>query len=189
MQSENIRWLIFILVLAGIRFREKKSGKKVLWSWDVYETKDFEIVSWVSRDAFCHGIHLVESHRDNYKAYNPRTSALGRYQFLPKYFRDDIVRETGVDSHQAFLASPEGQEQFMDHHIRKTLIPGLLKLKKQFKNIRYDDADMLALVHFLWARGAGDFIKNNQMNPDQQVGNISAEKYLQIVRRGMREYG
>lgn len=81
------------------------------------------------------------------------------------------------------------QERFMDYHIRTTLIPGVNKLKKKFKNTVFKDVELLALVHFLWARGAGDFIKNKKMNIDQQHGNISAQKYLVIVNKGVKEYG
>lgn len=77
----------------------------------------------------------------------------------------------------------------MDYHISKTLIPGAQKLQKEYKNTVFNDVELLSLVHFLWARGASDFIKNKQMNPNQQVGNVSAEKYLKIVNKWVREYG
>lgn len=194
-KSNNIRLTILTVVYVFGTARRKISGntdhtttssKKSTWN---IQRKTHIIAGSIDRNAFCYGLHLVESKRDNYLAYNPRTSALGRYQFLPRYFRDDIVRVTGATSHQDFLTTPEYQEIYMDHHIRATLVPGLKKLKKTHKNTSYSDVELLSLVHFLWARGAGDFLTNKQMNANQQVGNVSAEKYLEIVNRGVREYG
>lgn len=150
--------------------------------------ESFDIVPWVDRNTFCHGLHKVESKHDNYLAYNPTTSALGRYQFVPKYFWEDIQQLTKANVYSDFLQTPAYQEQFMDWYIDATLLPGLEKVWQEVDTSVYTYAEVLALVHFLWANGTIEYISTNKMNEKQQVGNIDAQRYLDIVNKAMEAY-
>ncbi len=145
---------------------------------------------WVDRNTFCHGLHKVESKQDNYLAYNAITSALGRYQFVPKYFWDSIQTVTKATSYSDFLNTPEYQEQFMDYYIDSTLLPGFEKVMANIKEKDkiYTDQETLALVHFLWANWAIEYISTQVMNEKQQVWNIDASKYIEIVNQAMEAF-
>jgi hypothetical protein len=155
---------------------------------DTLDRETFELLPGVDRNTFCHGLHKVESKKDNYLAFNPSTSALGRYQFLPKYFREDIQKVTWAQTYEAFLENPLYQEQFMDWYIDATLLPGFQKVVESVDAEVYTYAEVLALVHFLGANGAREFISTNKMNALQQVWNIDASTYLAIVNKSMAAY-
>lgn len=155
---------------------------------DTITRETFEIVPWVDRNTFCHGLHKVESKNKNYLAYNPSTSALGRYQFVPKYFREDIQEITNANTYSDFLNTPTKQEAFMDRYIDSTLIPWVTKVENAVDASLFEDHEILALVHFLWANGTIEYITTNQMNEKQRVWNIDASRYLEIVNKAMEAY-
>ena len=107
---------------------------------------------------------------------------------MPKYFREDIQDITWATSHEDFLQDPVKQETFMDWYIDSTLLPGLEKVGKQVDTSVYTYPEVLALIHFLWANGTIEYISTSKMNEKQQVGNIDAQRYLDIVNAAMEAY-
>jgi len=184
---------LLLLILWGVSYVQNGWLDQIAWWYgnipeDTLDWDNFEIIPWLERNKFTHGVHKVESKNENYQAFNPITSALWRYQFVPKYFRDDIQKITKATSHQEFLDNPAMQEQFMDWHIDKTLIPWYEKILSAWIVNDYTDAEVLALIHFLWVTGATQYIETNEMMEKQKVWNVDASRYLEIVNKAMAAY-
>jgi len=164
----------------------------VWWYWiineDTIQRPSFDIIPWLDRNTFCHWLHKVESKKDNYLAYNWTTAALWRYQFVPKYFWEDIEEVTGANTYTDFLNSPERQEAYMDSHIDKVLIPWYNKVSEVEWADRFTDPELFALIHFLWVNWATEYILTDEMLEKQKVWNIDASKYLEIVNKAMQAY-
>ncbi len=79
------------------------------------------------------GIPKVESAKDGYLARNKQNSnpdmqALGKYQFVPKYWWKDITafaKKNGYDikTHEDFLRSPSLQDSYFRHYVKNDIIP------------------------------------------------------------------
>ena len=95
---------------------------------------------------------------------------------------------TWAQTYEDFLQTASYQEQFMDWYIDDTLLPWFQKVVDTVDAEIYTYAEVLALVHFLWANGTIEYIPSKQMNPKQQVGNIQAQRYLEIVNSAMEAY-
>ncbi len=80
------------------------------------------------------------------------------------------------------------QETFMDWYIDKTLVPWYEKISNSLDSTKFTDAELFALIHFLWVNGATEFITTNEMMEKQKVGNIDATRYLEIVNKAMEAY-
>lgn len=127
-------------------------------------------------------IYTVESKTSGgYDAYNKHTGATGKYQFLPKYFRNEVARLFGV-SWSEFAKSPELQERLMNYHINTLLKPTAKELMNKFPNSGLNEAQLMALVHFKGKGGAIKELSNPALMNKTTDINISSVKYLSHFR-------
>lgn len=127
-------------------------------------------------------IYAVESKSNGgYAAYNPHTGATGKYQFLPKYFKNEVTRLFGV-SWSEFAKSPELQERLMNYHINTTLRPSAKELMNSFPNAGLSEAQLMALVHFKGKKGAAQELSNPKLMNKTTNINISSARYLSYFR-------
>lgn len=112
-----------------------------------------------------------------YNAYNGNTGATGKYQFLPKYFKDSVKRLFNI-SWSEFHRCPECQERLMDYHINTNLLPSANKLEKQFPNSGFSKEELMALVHFKGEGGARQELSNPYLLNQSSKINISSKEYL-----------
>jgi len=131
----------------------------------------------INIDKFGDALADVESAGGDYEAVNPKSSAVGKYQFLWNLHGNDIERITGVDSKENFLKNPNAQEKFFKHWFNTTLKPWATKLKP---NSNKTDAELAALVHFQGPAGAKKYLESGaETRPDI---NLPVEKYLTRVK-------
>jgi hypothetical protein len=125
----------------------------------------------------------------NYNAVNKTTNALGKYQFLPRYWWSKI-KEFGkskgleVNEYKDYLENPDLQEDFMKNYTDKTLKNGLSQIRKMQDNkyqkaINLSDGQILALIHFQGLGGAKKWLETGDMIGAEN--NISVEKYLSKI--------
>lgn len=117
----------------------------------------------------------VESDGGDYSAVNPHTGALGKYQFVPSYFWEDIKRVTGVKNQQQFLHDPQAQEKFFNYHVKNNLGPAVEDLKGVNAQ-GYSDDQLAKLVHFKGPEGAKKWLTSGV--DDTEENNISIDKYV-----------
>jgi len=118
----------------------------------------------------------VESSGGDYTATNPKSSAVGKYQFLWNTWGNDIERETGVSNKQEFLNSPQAQEKFFKHYVNTVLKPQVATLKRDSNK---SDAALAALIHFQGLSGAKKYLKTGAETASNI--NMPVEKYLDRV--------
>lgn len=131
------------------------------------------------------GIAAVESAKDGYVSVNPHTNALGKYQFVPKWWWKSIteyaiIKGVDISSHQDFLNNPEFQEQFMEHVYNSQYLGQASKIK-QVTGSELSIEELAALIHFKgyvhalrWIEAGEDATPKN---------NISIEKYLETFNK------
>lgn len=112
-----------------------------------------------------------------YNAYNSSTGATGKYQFLPKYFRESVKRLFNI-SWSEFARCPECQERLMDYHINTNLVPSANKLERQFPNSGLSKDQLMALVHFKGEGGARKELSNPHLLNQSTKINMSSLEYL-----------
>ena len=112
-----------------------------------------------------------------YNAYNEHTGATGKYQFLPRYFRDVVKNVLGI-SWSEFAKCPECQERLMDYHINTNLVPSSNRLEQQFPNSGLNKNQLMALVHFKGEAGARKELSDPQLMTQRTKTNISSVNYL-----------
>jgi hypothetical protein len=117
-----------------------------------------------------------ESSGGNYKALNKRTNAVGKYQFLWKYWGDDIKKKTGVKNEQEFLNNPAAQESFYSAYEKTHLLPGVKKLKKEITT-DLTDSQVAKLIHFRGENGARKYLKGELPDKPESY-NMSISKYI-----------
>jgi len=138
------------------------------------------------------GIAKVESGSSGgYSAYNPNTKALGKYQFVPRWWWKEIqkfAKNNGEDikTHQDFLDNPEFQESFMDYVFENKHKPQMEKLKKDIPDSGLDDEELAALIHF---KGYGDAKRWLKTGVDPTTKhNVAIDKYFKVFNKGRDEY-
>jgi hypothetical protein len=119
-----------------------------------------------------------------YKAQNPESSAVGKYQFIWdgdknwRGWKSDIMKVTGVKSKEEFLNSEKAQEQFMDYYIENTLKKDADSLRKtnpeETKGM--SDEQLMALAHFQGRSNAKTFLETGKTA--NKENNLSVEEYL-----------
>lgn len=120
----------------------------------------------------------VESSGGDYTATNPKSSAVGKYQFLWNTWGKDIERVTGVSNKQEFLNSPQAQEKFFKHYVNTELKPQVATLKRVSNK---SDAALAALIHFQGLSGAKKYLKTGAETASNI--NMPVEKYLDKVEK------
>ncbi len=193
LKKRGLVYGVLLFIFGWLNYLQNGWLDHLAWGyWIIDETtldrESYEILPGIDRNRFCHGLHKVESKQDNYLAYNWLTSALGRYQFVPKYFWEEIQNLTNAGTYSDFLNTPAYQEEFMDYYIDKTLLPWFERIFTEFEQLPYTDAEVLALIHFLWVNGTIEYITTSEMNEKQKVWNIDASRYLEIVNKAMEAY-
>lgn len=100
------------------------------------------------------GIAGVESKKDGYKAVNKTSKALGKYQFVPKYWWGPIKKfadKNGykINNHQDFLNSPSLQEAYFRHYVKEEILPQAQKAFDSGENPEnLTLEEMTAMYHF-----------------------------------------
>ncbi len=142
-------------------------------SWEKKEKEDKEEINI---QKIKNGIFANESKnlKDPYKAENPTSSAVGKYQFLWNTRKEKITPITGISDKETYKNSPEQQEKFMDYVIQHDHIPTAKKLQVQYPNRKLPE--LIMLLHFKWEAGTLDWIKNEV--DKTTANNISIDKYL-----------
>jgi len=131
------------------------------------------------------GIAAVESSADGYVAVNTHTNALGKYQFVPKWWWKSIaeyaiIKGVDISSHEDFLNNPEFQEQFMEYVYTSQYLGQADKIK-QATGSELSIEELAALIHFKGYSDALRWVKTGQdRTPDN---NIPIEKYLEIFNK------
>lgn len=80
----------------------------------------------------------------SYSAINNTTNAIGKYQYVWKWHKDDIKNVTGIEDSEEFRNNPKAQEQYHSWELQNgfakkhtdELYP---KLKEKFPDMTYDD--------------------------------------------------
>lgn len=114
-----------------------------------------------------------------YKAENPNSSAVGKYQLLWNFWGGRI-REFANNpelTKDDFLNDPKLQERYMDHYIKTVLIPETKKLvNRHIESHKYKFETLMALLHFKGYSGSVKWIKHKiDLTSNNNKG---TEKYL-----------
>lgn len=158
--------------------------------------------------AWKRGIHAMESGDTSYAAFNPTSNAIGKYQFVPRWWADKIIKfakERGVEGVPSlkdmrdyssskmagdeakrefdfFIKNPKLQEEFMDYVYENIHTPQAMEVKKAVPNSGLDDEELKALVHFKGKRDAIRFLREG-VDPTRS-GNVSIKQYLNTFNKG-----
>ncbi len=159
------------------------------------------------RGRYLDAIHAVESRGvGDYRALNPNTGAVGRYQFVPgarlraenfpKHMkgRKGVIKQeelmkavTGVKDMTEFRNSDEAQEQYMRYYSDNVLLPDAIKAKRVSKT-KLPLSDVIALVHFQGYNNAVKLAKNPKGKVLNSKNNLTAEQYLEKYRKNLGDH-
>lgn len=114
----------------------------------------------------------------DYRAENPYSSAVGKYQFLWGTWGSKIAQVTGVRSKEEFKNSPEAQDMFYnEYYLPNELVPGINKIKKLAPQI--PDKELGKLIHFRGLAGAGKYLRG-EVSDKPEAYNSSISSYTGI---------
>jgi len=135
------------------------------------------------------GIAAVESAVGGYSAYNKHTKALGKYQFVPRWWWEDIlsfakIYDIPLKTHQDFLDNPELQEMYMSFVYENYHLPQAKMLAEDICTV-FDLEELAALVHFKGYKDARSWIKTG-IDPTTK-NNVSIRKYLEIFNKHRKQ--
>ncbi len=146
----------------------------------------------------------AEHVRDGYGVRNPRSGALGRYQFLPNSLLDlgwknaqggwtPLAESHGVRSESDFLASPAAQEAAMSHFLRRVEVQldrngvmtrqGTAVRGLNGEDITLTEGGMVAAAH---RRGSGmlaRYLAHRQNTPDATLSSRERSAFQAVERR------
>lgn len=111
----------------------------------------------------------------NYKALNPNSSAVGKYQFLWNTWGKEIANTTGVSSKEAFRNNPQAQEDFYSYYKNKHMKPGISRLQR-YNSKGLSEEELAKLYHFKGEGGAIEWLTKGVDRTQQN--NMSINKYL-----------
>ncbi len=151
----------------------------------------------------------AEHARDGYGVRNPRSGALGRYQFLPNSLLDlgwknaqggwtPLAERHGVRSEADFLASPAAQEAAMSHFLRRVEVQlernGVMTRQGgqvrglDGQEISLTEGGMVAAAH---RRGSGmlaRYLAHRTNTPDAPLS-ARERSAFQAVERRLQDFG
>jgi hypothetical protein len=135
------------------------------------------------------GIAAVESAADGYAAYNKHTKALGKYQFVPRWWWQDIVSYAKInniplETHQDFLDNPELQENYMTFVYENYHLTQAEMIAEDVCTV-FDLEEIAALIHFKGYKDARSWIKTG-IDPTSK-NNVSIRKYLEVFNRHRKQ--
>lgn len=126
--------------------------------------------------------------RGKYGVVNEISQTTGAYQFMPKYWAEDIRKFMGIDPSasqkqvmEAFRTNPQAQDAFMAHVVDTKYKPQLPKLRPYAQKYGINDDQLIKLMHY---RGIGDATKR------LKTGNfaVSAEEKAKYKNPDIMEY-
>lgn len=151
----------------------------------------------------------AEHARDGYGVRNPRSGALGRYQFLPSSLLDlgwktaegrwtPLAERHGVRSEADFLANPAAQEAAMSHFLRRVEVQlernGVMTRQGSAvrglngEEITLTEGGMVAAAH---RRGSGMLARYlaHRMNTPDATLSARERSAFQAVERRLQDFG
>lgn len=151
----------------------------------------------------------AEQPRDGYGVRNPRSGALGRYQFLPNSLLDlgwktaegrwtPLAERHGVQSEADFLANPAAQEAAMSHFLRRVEVQlernGVMTRQGSAvrglngEEITLTEGGLVAAAH---RRGAGMLARYlaHRMNTPEATLSARERAAFQAVERRLQDFG
>lgn len=149
-------------------------------------------------DQWSNEIAAIESRGSgNYSAINKDTFALGKYQFVPRYWWDEIkafavtqgielsgepMRGVRLPAYQEFLNNPSLQEKWMQHYTETYAVPAIKRLRSNLpeETARISDGKLAALYHFQGERGASDWLLKGIMQ-GRDINSIDPGGYMSRV--------
>lgn len=171
-------------------------------AWETWPNGEF-------RQRIAQAERSAEQAQHGYGLRNPRSGALGRYQFLPNTLRDigwkdaqggwtEAAQRAGVRSDADFLANPSAQEAAFSAYLRRTetLIDRNGALARQGDTIRgmngqeitLTEGGMVAAAH---RRGAGTlarYVAHRTNTPDAPVAARDRRAFAAVERR-LQDFG
>lgn len=120
----------------------------------------------------------------NYNSVNKDSTALGKYQFVPSIWWDEIKAFAGsrlpnthvvtrytpkgkpiYSDYEAFLNDPELQEDWMRHYTINDVLPAVARLRRRNPELtaRLSDGKLAGLVHFQGEQGGEDWLRKGIM--------------------------
>jgi hypothetical protein len=151
----------------------------------------------------------AEHARDGYGVRNPRSGALGRYQFLPSSLLDlgwktaqggwtPLAQRHGVQSEVDFLTNPAAQEAAMSHFLRRVEVQlerngvmtrqGMAVRGLNGEEITLTEGGLVAAAH---RRGSGmlaRYLAHRQNTPEATLSTRERSAF-QAVERRLRDFG
>lgn len=124
------------------------------------------------KDRFKRRIAHLES-RGRYDVENPKSSAVGKYQFLWNSWGSKIKAFSGKKdlTKEQFKNNPKLQEEWMDYYTIRILLPETEKLLSQYPNKGIKNKEWLAgMIHF---QGYGRVNKYMKQGTDTVADNIN----------------
>lgn len=145
-------------------------------------------------------IKQISKIEGTYTSVNKDSLALGKYQFVPSYWWDEITDFAGsrlppherigkmhgrdwYSDYQAFLEDPALQEDWMKHYFENYVKPEVLKIRRDLpsQTASISDGKLAALYHFQGPEGARDWLQYkimrganvNVINPDEYMARVS----------------
>lgn len=116
--------------------------------------------------------------RGRYDVVNTQTNTYGKYQFMEKYWADQIKNFMGLPQKtssrevmETFKNSPESQDKFMSHVVNDIYMPRVVRLRSTAKQYGLTDDDVIKLMHYRGVGEAEKMIRN---------GNFSVSREEQI---------
>lgn len=121
----------------------------------------------------------------NYRATNPNSSAVGKYQFLWNTWGDKIKQFTGVRDKKDFLNNPNAQDRFFhDYYLPNEILPAIKRVRKA-TNTSADDGALTKLIHFRGEGGAKAYLSGKLSDTPEGNGNMAISKYTGIPKMSL----
>lgn len=117
----------------------------------------------------------------DYKATNPNSSAVGKYQFLWSLWGDKIKNYTGVSSKQDFINNPQAQDSFYNnYYVPNEMMPAIGRIKQK-TNSSHNVDQLAKLYHFRGEQGAIDYL-TGKLSDKPEAYNSSISDYTGIPK-------
>lgn len=127
--------------------------------------------------------------RGRYDVVNKQTNTYGKYQFMQKYWADQIKTFMGLPNSmsqsevmETFKNDPEAQDNFMNHVVNDIYMPRVNRLRSTAKQYGLTDDDVIKLMHYRGVGQAESMIRNGNfaVSREEQIKykNPTVESYL-----------
>lgn len=162
-------------------------------SYVVQETDDKEMEDWLK------GIARVETkgQPDPYKARNPESSAIGKYQFIWNFWGEESkhIKKFANNPNltiEDFASNPELQEQYVRYYFKDQIANQSKNLQKQYSNVLakrgvQDLDDIRAIMHFRGYKDTEYFLRTGIDPKKADEKNKTIPQYLAEFRAGRDE--